>query len=99
MRKYGPKGKRRSGRVLLVHNDIRHTADMPSGLFGFRIWYDFLDAPQRPTKYTVCKCGWRPDLGTHYRVKSPGSPNYRVEAGTVKEYTERIEAHRVSGPR
>src|SRR5262245_26371947 len=45
MRKHGPKGDRRSGRVLLLHNHVRHTADMPPGLFGFRIWYDYLDAP------------------------------------------------------
>jgi hypothetical protein len=87
--KYGTDGVRPSGRVL-VHNHIRHTATMPPGLHGFRIWYDFRDNPQhfkllqkksnyRPPKYIVCKCGWRPDLGTHYRIEGVGSPNYRVD--------------------
>jgi hypothetical protein len=79
-------GVRPSGRIL-VHNHIRRTATMPPGLNGFRIWYDFLKYPQhfknlwdtKPTKYVVCKCGWRPDFGKHYRLKGMGSPNYRVD--------------------
>jgi hypothetical protein len=88
---YGTDGVRPSGRVL-VHNHVRRHANMPNGANGFRAWYDFLDAPRRfrritspgepPPKYIVCKCGWRPDLGTHYRIKGVGSANYRVESGS-----------------
>jgi hypothetical protein len=81
-------GVRPSGRII-AHNHIRHTAKMPAGLNGFRTWYDFLNDPRHfkrleeregyePTKYFVCKCGWRPDLGRHYRMKSTPA-NYRVD--------------------
>jgi hypothetical protein len=69
--KYGP---RPSGRIL-AHNHVRRSADMPQGLNGFRYWYD---KPQR-ADYVVCKCGWRPDLGTHYRIEGMGSADYRCE--------------------
>jgi hypothetical protein len=84
--KYGPNGERPSGKVL-VHNHIRRYVDMPRGLNGFRYWYDFRHDPQHfksvapdaPPKYIICKCGWRPDLGVHYRIKGMGSANYRVD--------------------
>jgi hypothetical protein len=74
--KYGPKGVRPSGRVL-VHNRVDWGGN------GFRTWYDYLDAPRHfrrtwepgdaPIKYIPCKCDWRPDLGVHYRIKGVGS--------------------------
>ena len=97
-RKYGPKGERPSGRIL-VHNHISRTPYMTHGLNGFRYWYDwppgsgkksrhfntdivggkFVRAPQELPNYVVCKCGWRPDLGMHYRIRGMGSADYRCE--------------------
>jgi hypothetical protein len=48
------------GRVL-VHNHAPPAER--SGTRGFRAWED------DPTpQYVACGCGWRPDLGIHYRV-------------------------------
>ena len=49
------------GRVL-VHNHVTPLAEQ-SGTRSFRAWEDG-PAPQ----YVVCDCGWRPELGIHYRV-------------------------------
>jgi hypothetical protein len=32
---------------------------------GFRVWFD-----DRHENYVECPCGWRPDLGTHYQVRT-----------------------------
>jgi hypothetical protein len=88
--KYGPKGIRPSGRIL-AHNHVRHYAEMPNGLNGFRFWYDWPPGSRKKSRpfgdidggklpdYIVCKCGWRPDLGVHYRIRGMGSANYRVD--------------------
>jgi len=52
------------GRVVLVHNHIRHNARTRTGTNGFRAWLE-----KSSPKFVVCKCGWRPEEGTHYRVK------------------------------
>jgi hypothetical protein len=50
-----------------AHNDVRHTARTRSGTNGFRAWP--VDDPAYPAAiYVACNCGWRPELGTHYRV-------------------------------
>jgi hypothetical protein len=46
---------------VLVHNHV--TPAQRSGTRGFRAWED---GPS--SSYVVCSCGWRPELGTHYRV-------------------------------
>jgi hypothetical protein len=97
--KYGPNGERPSGKVM-IHNHVRRYAAMSHGMNGFRRWFDYLDDPQifarshgknagPPPKYIVCKCGWRPDLGTHYRVKGMGTANYRCDS-----FEEIIQFHR-----
>jgi hypothetical protein len=42
-----------AGRVLM-HNHIRHTVNMPSGVNGFRFWTD----TEAPAGFHLCKCGW-----------------------------------------
>jgi hypothetical protein len=50
-----------AGRVL-VHNRVRRTVDMPSGVNGFRAW------TQKFQRHLVpCKCGW--SGLPHYRVR------------------------------
>jgi hypothetical protein len=52
--------------MIVVHNHIMHTKDMPLGLNGFRAWQ------QKPAKDRVrCHCGWRNI--DHYRVRGIGS--------------------------
>jgi hypothetical protein len=55
-----PKGK------IAIHNRAGHHAAQMSGEDGFRVWFD--DALHQ--NYAECHCGWRPDLGTHYQVRS-----------------------------
>ena len=51
------------GRVL-VHNRIKHWQTTRQGIGGFRYW------EQAPSpKLEECSCRWRPEWGTHYRVK------------------------------
>jgi|GraSoiStandDraft_1057264.scaffolds.fasta_scaffold654245_1 hypothetical protein len=69
-----PGSSNRQGDRVLVHNHVSHTASMEYGRNGFRCWTQIKRA-----NLELCKCGWRPDLGTHYRVKGAGERNYRVE--------------------
>jgi hypothetical protein len=47
--------------MVLVHNHVRRIAR--SSTRGFRAWL------QPPAANLVeCDCGWRPELGAHYRV-------------------------------
>jgi hypothetical protein len=49
---------------VLVHNRVQPAS--PIGMNGFRIWRQSLaDKP----KLTICKCGWAPQAGVHYRVE------------------------------
>jgi hypothetical protein len=51
--------------AIIIHNRAgRHRSEM-SGLNGFRVWFD--DPHQN---YIECLCGWRPDLGVHYQVRT-----------------------------
>jgi hypothetical protein len=45
---------------ILVHNR--------SGFRGFRAWW-----AKPGEEFVLCGCGWRADLGEHYRVDRPGS--------------------------
>jgi hypothetical protein len=54
--------KRREGMVV-VHNHIAHTIDMPLGLNGFRAWQQV-----RTERLVECSCGW---WGIkHYRIRA-----------------------------
>ena len=93
--KYGPKGIRPSGRIL-AHNHIRRHVYMGHGSNGFRRWYDWPPGSNRKSwhfdgelpDYVVCQCGWRPDLGTHYRIRGMGTAKYRCDTlETVMSWT------------
>jgi hypothetical protein len=45
---------------ILVHSPLR----TPEGSRGFRAWW-----AQPGRKFISCDCGWRPDLGEHFRVR------------------------------
>ncbi len=87
--KYGPRGLRPSGRIL-AHNHVRRVVNMPHGVNGFRRWYDWPPGAGKKSKYlaeggdgpdyVICKCGWRPDLGVHYRVRGLGTDQYRCDS-------------------
>jgi len=38
----------------LMHNNVRHTVDMPTGVNGFRAWTD----TKVPAGFIRCPCGW-----------------------------------------
>jgi hypothetical protein len=64
--------KRRPPRgQILVHN--RSTPRTDPGTPGFRAWWT-----KPAIGFVLCDCGWRPDLGRHYRVHRPGSPVRRT---------------------
>jgi hypothetical protein len=58
-----PKGK------IAIHNYVKHHVGQKSGENGFRVWFD---DPNH--NYVECSCGWRPDLGAHYQVRSHYQP-------------------------
>jgi hypothetical protein len=60
---------------VLMHNHVRHTADMPTGVNGFRAWIS--DAP--PKNFVRCRCGWS------------GLPHYRMRGSMDKCYPGRAE--------
>lgn len=57
-----PRGK------VLVHNDMYHGSPPGHevGVGGFRAWWTD-KANLKGLKR--CNCGWRPDIGTHYKVR------------------------------
>lgn len=58
---------------LLAHNPVAPVeVDQPHGVNGFRVMW----IPPE-WKWRACKCGWRPDLGTH---RSNLRGNYRIRA-------------------
>jgi hypothetical protein len=64
--KYIDVARQEPGKIL-VHNHLQIVStDQQSGVNGFRFWLDDIGEPNRE----VCTCGWRPDLGEHYHVKS-----------------------------
>jgi hypothetical protein len=55
-----------SGQIL-VHNQIRSAPEAFEETRGFRAWWAM------PGKeFAPCACGWRPDLGEHFRVQRAG---------------------------
>jgi hypothetical protein len=54
---------------ILGHSQItQNKRKLFEGSRGFRAWWA---APGR--KYVLWACGWRPDLGEHYRVQRPNT--------------------------
>jgi hypothetical protein len=53
---------------VLAHNHFRHTENSHHGEKGFRRFW--LAYPVR-FGFSVCRCGWRPDLGEHYSRPEP----------------------------
>jgi hypothetical protein len=54
------------GQILVHSQIIQNKRKLFEGSRGFRAWWA---APGR--KYVLCGCGWRPDLGQHYRIHRP----------------------------
>jgi hypothetical protein len=54
-------GERRPAGWILAHNHVAHTTRHRSGTRGFRVFW------AEPNDWVVCDCGWRPELGVHYR--------------------------------
>jgi hypothetical protein len=50
---------------VLVHNQLN--GPTPAHEKSFRAWW-----AKPATEFIPCKCGWRLDLGEHYRVHRPG---------------------------
>lgn len=59
--------------MVLHHNHVRHTVDMPCGWHGFRAW--FTDKPM--SSFKKCGCGW--SGLPHYSR----SPKYKCESEAV----------------
>ena len=45
---------------ILAHNNVS-----PNALRGFRAFW----VPRDRKKWVVCRCGWQPELGEHYRPR------------------------------
>jgi hypothetical protein len=60
-------GGKRPRTYKLAHNHILHTANMQHGTNGFRRFW--IPPEWIGWHWVKCKCGWRPDMGTHYRVR------------------------------
>jgi hypothetical protein len=52
---------------ILVHNQGKSTRRTFQSAHGFRAWW-----AEPGAEFILCDCGWRPDLGVHYRVHRPG---------------------------
>jgi hypothetical protein len=51
---------------ILVHNRLS-APQKRQGTRGLRAWWT-----KPAAEFVLCDCGWRPDLGPHYRVQRPG---------------------------
>jgi hypothetical protein len=52
---------------ILVHNRVETILRTGEDTPGFRVWWT------RPgAEFVACDCGWRPDLGEHYRIQRLG---------------------------
>jgi hypothetical protein len=49
---------------ILIHS--RSTPRTNPGSSGFRAWWS-----KPAAEFVLCDCGWRPDLGKHYRIHRP----------------------------
>ena len=74
---------------MLVRNQIRSAPELYEGTRGFRAWWT---KPGR--EFTPCACGWRPDLGQHYRVQRvhPGVVLAEIAPSTRNAKTDEVTA-------
>jgi hypothetical protein len=61
---------------ILVHNRVETGPRTAPGTGRFRAWW-----AKPGTEFVPCDCGWRPDLGEHYRVDRPVSLAERMRRG------------------
>jgi hypothetical protein len=61
---------------ILVHDNVKHTPSTQQDTRGFRAWW-----AKPGNEFVPCDCGWRPDLGEHYRVDRPVSLAERMRRG------------------
>lgn len=96
MTKYGPNGERASGRILAHNhirryermpnglNGFRIWYDFldpeQQRLKGHFRNIHKVEPSLAGIEYVRCECGWRPDLGTHYRVKAANQDDYRCDS-------------------
>jgi hypothetical protein len=52
---------------ILVHSQVRTTPGKFRRNLGFRAWWT-----KPGEEFVLCDCGWRHDLGEHYRVQRAG---------------------------
>jgi hypothetical protein len=74
-------GGRRPRGWVFAHNRVSHSVSTPQGARGFRAFY----VPPS-SDWVKCTCGWRPDLGVHYRHK-----NFPVKRLLRPEEEERLD--------
>ena len=61
---YRPVGEPPPEGWILAHNNVRPHLGRRKGGLGFRaFWVPW------GSKWEVCHCGWRPDLGEHHRER------------------------------
>jgi hypothetical protein len=74
----------------LAHNHVMHHANMQHSVNGFRrFWISPQLTRRKRNPFVVCPCGWRPDLGVHYAIKSHAK-HWRCEMFEV-EYAKALE--------
>jgi hypothetical protein len=61
---------------ILVHDRPTNPLRTNPAARGFRAWW-----AEPGAEFVLCDCGWRPDLGEHYRVDRPISFAERVQRG------------------
>jgi hypothetical protein len=61
--------------MVVVHNHILHTRNMPLGYNGFRAWQQ----QREPDRIMYCPCGWQ-HIEPHFRVRGT---SYRSGARCV----------------
>src|SRR5262249_61295017 len=70
-------GGRRPPDYVLAHNRVAHHDRMPHGMSGFR---RFWIPPEWIGKsFAKCKCGWRSDLGEHYRNRDASDLCFTID--------------------
>jgi hypothetical protein len=57
---------------ILAHSQIIRNKRTLYETRGFRAWW-----ATPGTEFVLCDCGWRPDLGNHYRIQRPIKRTWR----------------------
>jgi hypothetical protein len=77
-----PQGK------LAVHNSVEHHRGQLSGEEGFRVWFDDLHE-----NYVERHCGWRPDLGAHYQVRTHFEARKMTRGDHMLTHARNLDRH------